>query len=153
LVREVEIAVAREDQIVQALEAFRGQKIRERRYPAALRVEYHDAVAIVGDEDAAVFMDLQPVRLAVIFDDEVDVAGRRHAEDPAMRQDDRRDRTRGPRDSSRSRLAGGHSGSTLCRPTAGSGKALRQHGDDLGFDHIRRVVGAHEVFPTLNWCR
>ena len=157
LVGEVQIAVAGEHEVVQPLEAFRRQKVGERGNHTGARVEHHDAVAIVGDEDAAVLMDLEPVRLAVILAHEVDLAQRRHTKDPAVRHVGEVEKAvaveRGALEIEvDADLRPGIAARHPAGPAAGPGEALRQHGDDLGLDHLWRVVGAHVLF-TLDWCR
>ena len=57
LVCEVEVAVAREDEIVDALEPFFVGSFQERRDRTRAGVEQHQAVPVVGNEDAPVAMD------------------------------------------------------------------------------------------------
>ena len=52
-------------------------------HPPCPRVELHDAVPVVGDQDAPVAADLQPVGPAVIFDDQRPFPVRRDPEDAA----------------------------------------------------------------------
>jgi len=61
LVGEIEIAVAREHEVVHALEALRPARLDERRHLAAVRVEQHDPPLVVGDEDAAIPVNLETV--------------------------------------------------------------------------------------------
>src|SRR3546814_11487600 len=67
LVGEVHVAVRGEDEIVAALEAFEPDTLAVRRHLSGLRIELQDPVLEVGDEDAAVLVNLQAVRLAVVF--------------------------------------------------------------------------------------
>ena len=83
LVGEIEIAVGRKEEIVDALEALRRPCLDQRRRLAVRRIEQDDAALVVGDEDAAVLVDFEPVGPAVIFGDQCPFAGRADAEDPA----------------------------------------------------------------------
>src|SRR5581483_5689172 len=81
LVGEVQIAVVREVQVVEALEALAERGLDDGLDAAAPRVEEHQPALVVGDEDAPVLVDLQPVRPAVVLNDEVPFALRVDAED------------------------------------------------------------------------
>ena len=70
-------------QIVAAAERFRIARGQHRLHPPRLGVELHDAVHVVGDQDAAVAADLQAVRPAVIFDHQRPCPVRRDPEDAA----------------------------------------------------------------------
>ncbi len=71
LVGEIEIAVVREMQIVQALEALAERSGEVSLDFPRLRVEQHQAALVVGDENPAAFVDLQPVRPAVVLHDQL----------------------------------------------------------------------------------
>ncbi len=88
LVGEIKIAVAGENQIVDALEALGPASLEHGRDAAANRIEQHDAVSVIRDEDPAVLGDLQPVRFAVILGDERELADRRDSEHAAIRDVD-----------------------------------------------------------------
>ena len=75
LVGEIDVAVRGEDQIIDALEALRPAPLQHQRHLAAARIERHEPMAVVGDEDPAVARDLQAVGLAVIFGDQREFAG------------------------------------------------------------------------------
>ncbi len=66
LVGEVEIAIGREMKVVATSEGFRSDSGAVLRDVAAGRVELHDAVLVVGNEDLAVVADFQPVGVAVV---------------------------------------------------------------------------------------
>ena len=158
LVGEVQIAIAGEHEVVQPFEALRRQQVGKRRDGTAFRVEHHDAVAVVGDEDAAVLVDLQPVRLAVVLGHQVDVAGGRHAEDPAVRHVGEVEMAVAVKGGALeiavdADLGPGITAGHPAGPAAAPGEALGQHGCNLGLDHRRRVIGAHDVLSTLDWCR
>ena len=74
LVGQIKIAVAGEHQIVQPLEALAARPVEKRLDLPRPRVEQHQALLVVGDEDAAVLVDLEAVGLAVIFGDEGELA-------------------------------------------------------------------------------
>ncbi len=88
LIGEVAIAVLGEDQIVEPLEALAARPVDQRRHLAARRIEQHQALLVVGDEDAAVLVDLEPVGLAVVLGDDAELASRRHLHDLAVRDVD-----------------------------------------------------------------
>ena len=85
LVGEIEITRRREDQIVDALEALACRRLQERRHGAARRVERHDPALVVGDEHAAVAVNLQPVRPSIILGHELPLALRANTENAAIR--------------------------------------------------------------------
>src|SRR3989454_1058743 len=58
-------------QIVQALEALSERRGEVSLDLAGLRVEQHQAALVVGDEDPAALVDLQPVRPAVVLNDKL----------------------------------------------------------------------------------
>src|SRR6266571_1767840 len=58
-------------QIVQALEALAERRGEISLYFPGLRVEQHQAALVVGDENPAALVDLQPVRPAVVLDDQL----------------------------------------------------------------------------------
>src|SRR3990172_3624072 len=80
LVGEVEIAVGREVQVVQALEALAVGGLEQRLDPSAPRVEYQQPALVVGDEDPPVLVDLEAVRPAVVLDGELPLAPGRDPE-------------------------------------------------------------------------
>src|SRR5258708_1894856 len=63
-------------------------RVDERRHRPARRIEVHHAVLVVGNDDAAVLVELQSVRLPVIFGDQRPFAARGDAEDAAERDVD-----------------------------------------------------------------
>jgi hypothetical protein len=75
-------------------------------HPPCLRIELHDAVAIVGDKNAAVAADLEAVGPAVILDRERPFPVRRDLEDA-------------PKWNIDGRLASAHSVRTLRRNSSG----------------------------------
>src|SRR5947209_19400413 len=58
-------------QVVQALEALAERRGEVSLDLAGLRVEQHQAALVVGDENPAALVDLQPVRPAGVLDDEL----------------------------------------------------------------------------------
>src|SRR5579864_6258404 len=85
LVGEVEVTVVGEVQVVETLEPFAEGGLEQRLDLSGLRIEQHQATPVVGDEDAAVLVDLQAVRPAVVLDDEFPSALRVDAEDSPER--------------------------------------------------------------------
>ena len=85
LIGEVKVAVRGEEEVVEALEVREAVPVEEGVDPPAHGVELHDAVHEVRDEDPAVPVDLEPVRLAFVLRDHVPVAGRAHSEDAPVR--------------------------------------------------------------------
>src|SRR5882672_1548070 len=67
-------------QIVQALEALAERCGEVRLDLAGLRVEQHQAALVVGDENPAALVDLQPVRPAVVLNDKLPFSFRVDAE-------------------------------------------------------------------------
>ena len=67
LIGEVEIAVRREVEIVDALEALRADGLDERRHLPARHVERHDPALVVRDERTAVCVKLEPIWPAVVL--------------------------------------------------------------------------------------
>jgi len=67
-------------QIVQALEALAERRGEVSLDLAGLRVEQHQAALVVGDENPAALVDLQPVRPAVVLNDELPFSFRVDAE-------------------------------------------------------------------------
>ena len=68
-------------QIVQSLEPLAVRPVEEHFGLADRRVDHHQPARMVGDEDAAVAVDLEPVGLAVIGRDHGEVAAGRYLED------------------------------------------------------------------------
>lgn len=85
LIGEIDVAVAREHQIVDALEPLRPSAVDDGRDGSGFGIEFHQPVAIVGDDDATVAGDRQAVGFAVIFGDERELARGVDAEDAAVR--------------------------------------------------------------------
>ena len=85
LIGEIEIAVGSKEQVVHALEAFRAARLKQGRDLAGAGIEQEDAALVIGDEDAAVPVDLEPVRPAVIFGHQRPFACGADAEDAAER--------------------------------------------------------------------
>ena len=67
LIGEVEISIAGKMQIVDALEGLPSVAFDDGADGARRRIELHDPVTIVRDEDAAVLVDLQAVGLPIIL--------------------------------------------------------------------------------------
>src|SRR5580704_3612683 len=88
LVGEIEIAVLRENQVVQPFETLAPRPVEKGFDLAARRIEQHQPLLVVGDEDAAVLVDLEPVRLAVPFRDDREFAVARHPQYLAVRNID-----------------------------------------------------------------
>ena len=61
LIGEIEVAVARKEEVVDRLEALEIGAHQVGRHLAAQRIEQHDSVLVVGDEDAPVLMDLESI--------------------------------------------------------------------------------------------
>ncbi len=80
LVSEVQVAIRSEEQIVDAFEARPLCIEQKRRDFPVDRIEQHDAVLVVGDEGAAVAMELQAVGPAVVLGDDVEDAIAGHLE-------------------------------------------------------------------------
>ena len=70
LVGEIDVAVGSEMQIVAALEGLRVARGQDRQHPPRFGIELHDAVPVIGNQDAPVGIDLESVGPAVIFDDQ-----------------------------------------------------------------------------------
>ncbi len=88
LIGEIEVAVSGEDQVVEALEPLAPRPVEKDLDLAALRVEQHQPLLVVGDEDAAILVDLEAVGLAVPFRDDGELALRRHPQNLAVRDVD-----------------------------------------------------------------
>ena len=88
LIGEVEIAVVGEVQIVEALEALAERGAEHLLHLAPLRIEGKQPAAVISDEGAAVAVELQAVRPAVVLHDELPLALRVDAEDAAERNVD-----------------------------------------------------------------
>ena len=88
LVGEIAVAVAREHEIVEALEALAVAGREDRFDRAARRVQHQEPALVVADEDAPVAVDLQPVGPAVVLGDQVALACGRQPEHPAERNVD-----------------------------------------------------------------
>ena len=84
LVGEVEIAVRGEVQVVQTMEVLEAGPGEIGLDLAADRIDDHDAMPMIGHEQAAVPVDLQAVRLAVILGDDRELAGRIDPQDAAV---------------------------------------------------------------------
>ncbi len=78
LVGEEEIAVRRESEVVEAFEALTVRTIQDDRHLGCVGVEGQETVAVVGNEDPAVLVDLQAIGL------HAPLAGRRDLEDARM---------------------------------------------------------------------
>ena len=85
LIGEEDVAVCREHQIVDALEALRQDRFQKGCDGPGIRVEKHQSALVVGNENAPVPVDLQSVWPAVIFGDLIPFTIRRDAEDAAER--------------------------------------------------------------------
>ena len=88
LVGEIDVAVAGDMQIVASAEGFGIARRQHLPHPPRPRIEFHDAVHVVGNQDAAVAADLQAVGPAVIFDHQRPCAVRRDPEDAPERNID-----------------------------------------------------------------
>src|SRR5437016_14230595 len=88
LVGKVQIAVHREGQIVHALERLLVIARYHCRDAAAFRVERQDAEPVVGDEEPAVLVDGDAVRLAVVLGCHVELPAGRDPENAAKCQID-----------------------------------------------------------------
>src|ERR1700704_1056974 len=85
LVGEIEVAVRCEDQIVRSLEAFAPHVLEDGSDAAIAGIELQNAAAGVGDENAAVAVNLQAVRPSVIFANHRPFRLRRNAQDAPVR--------------------------------------------------------------------
>lgn len=85
LISEIQIAIAGKDQIIHSLETLEKVPGEVWCNKTALGIKNHDAVLVIGNEDAAVLVDLQAIGLTIILGDEVDTSAvRRNAEDPPI---------------------------------------------------------------------
>ena len=147
LVGEIKIAVGGEDEIVQPLEVLEVVALDERRDGAALCIEQHQAALVVGDEDAAVLVDLQAVGFAVVLDDEFPLGPGRDAEDAAVRNVGAIkiavaiERRAFEKTAARRRAAPGRH--ALGR-RIGAPEFLRQFGEDIGGYELRRGKQIHK---------
>src|SRR5688572_18823839 len=85
LISEEDVAVGREHQIVDALEALRQDRFQKWCDGAGIWVEKHQSALVVGNEYTSVPVDLQSVWPAVIFGDLIPFTIRRDAEDATER--------------------------------------------------------------------
>src|SRR6478672_9992623 len=76
LVGEVEITVAREDEVVQTAKRFRIGVGKHRCYGAVRGIKQQQTLAMIRDKNAAVFMNLEPIRLAVVLGNQMKLAVR-----------------------------------------------------------------------------
>ena len=83
LVGEIDVAAGSNMQIVASPERFGIARGQHRQHLPCPRVELHDPVHVVGDEDAALGVDLQPVGPAVILHHQRPLLVRRYFEDAA----------------------------------------------------------------------
>src|SRR5205807_180091 len=80
--------VRAEHEIVEALEALAVMGREDRLDRPARGVELHQAPPVVADEDAAIFVNLQPIRPAVVLADEIAIALGREPEHTSKRDVD-----------------------------------------------------------------
>ena len=85
LIGEIEVAIAREMQIVEPLEALAMRPVEKHFDLARVGVEQHQPLFVIGDEDASVAVDFEAVRLAVIGRDQGEFAARRNLEESVRR--------------------------------------------------------------------
>ena len=83
LIREIEVAVRGEVEIVEALEALAEGGFEDGLELAGLGIEDQEPLLVIGDERAAILVELQAVRPAVVLDDELPLLLRRNPEDAA----------------------------------------------------------------------
>ncbi|OMP13211.1 hypothetical protein COLO4_02075 [Corchorus olitorius] len=88
LVGEIHIAVAGDDQIVWALEAFAVASRKKRRDCARRGVEQQQTILVVRNQQRAVVALRQAIRFAVVFRHHIPIAPRRDTQDAAMRNVD-----------------------------------------------------------------
>ena len=152
LVGEIQIAVGGKREIVDALEVLAMVTRDERRDRAARGIEQHDAEFVIGDEDAAVLVNAQPVRLAVVLGDNLEPAVRRDAEDAAVRDIDHVQVAGAVERRSFEKAAGGNGaaarGDTFGRHV-GLAQRLRHGGEYFGLDQLRRRE--HGVVVFAGW--
>src|SRR5262245_14652683 len=84
LVGEVEIAIAREGEVVGARETFATRVLDHGRHRARLWIELHHPAAMIGNENAAVLVDGEPVGPSIIFGDDAPDAIGRHPQNAAV---------------------------------------------------------------------
>jgi hypothetical protein len=84
LIGEIEIAVAGEGEIVRSLEAFAAYMFEHRFDASARHIQRHDAALVIGDEDAAIFVNGKTVRPSVIFGGNAPFRIGRDAQDAAI---------------------------------------------------------------------
>jgi hypothetical protein len=99
-------------------------------------------------------MDLQAVRLAVIFRDDADLPGRRGAKDAAVRDVDAVEVAVAVEGRTFEKGRHRHAGMLLARPRREVGglvaaKMIGKPHEHLGLDHLRRVEMIHPKFPVL----
>jgi hypothetical protein len=85
LVGEVEVAVRGEVEIVEALEALAEGGSQQGFQLAGFRFEHQETLLVAGDEGTAILVKLQPVRPAVVLDDQLPFIFRGDAENTAER--------------------------------------------------------------------
>ena len=83
LVGEIQVAVRGEQEIIRALETLQRRAIEIGFDFSGARIQHHDAVLVVGDEGAPVLVELETVRLAVVFRRDRHHTARRDLEDAA----------------------------------------------------------------------
>lgn len=88
LVREEKIAISGEGQVVQALETLAKRLVEHDGHLCRFGIERQQTQAVVGDKYAAIAMDLQAIRLAVIVGKDFPFALRGNLEYPRMRNVD-----------------------------------------------------------------
>src|SRR5262245_25622176 len=67
LIGKVDVTVRSKEQVVESLETFRRPPLQQRSNLPGRWLQGHQSVLVIGDENATVLMDFEPVWLAVIF--------------------------------------------------------------------------------------
>ena len=83
LVGEIERTACIKEKVVQAFEAFGTVALQKGRDRAGCRIDPQQPEFVVGDDQLPLRVDLESVRLAVIFGHQVDLAVRADAKNPA----------------------------------------------------------------------